>query len=215
MKTCRVTTSQSVAHSLCGITPANSRLEIPKELNPVDLRLICAELEASAWAEGVSSAMGAKLKHSSQLNRRSGTHQTGDQWKPLIWAAKENQRMVAEMLLDHGYSVNEQESTLDKAVSGYVPLHWAAQKGHKEMLQLLLARGALVGVKDKHGNDPKALAQKKGFKEIVELLEETEKKQAKALKVEKKPAQPEKPGPGLRKSATAYLKPDEEKSEGQ
>jgi len=182
MKTCRVTNSQSVAHSLCGITPANSRLEIPKIMEPIDLRLICAELEASAWAEGVSSAMGAKVKGSSQLNRRSGTHQTGDQWKPLLWAAKENQRMVADVLLDHGFNVNEQEPTTDKSLSGYVPLHWAAHKGHKEMLQLLLARGAAVGVKDKHGNCPKELAQKKGFKEIVELLEEAEKKQAKMAK---------------------------------
>ena len=148
-------------------------------MEPIDLRLICAELEASAWAEGVSSAMGTKATSSSQLNRRSGTHQTGDAWKPLIWAAKENQRMVAEMLLAHGYNVNEQESTLEKALSGYMPLHWAAQKGHMEMLQILLAHGASALVKDKHGNTPSALARKKGFKEIVEILEAAEKVQAK------------------------------------
>ena len=59
------------------------------------------------------------MKGSSQLNRRSGTHQTGDQWKPLLWAAKENQRMVADVLLDHGFNVNEQEPTTDKSLSGY------------------------------------------------------------------------------------------------
>ena len=66
-----------------------SRLEIPKEPAEIDLRLLCAELEASVWAEGVSSAMGTKVKGSSQLNRRGGTHQTGDTWKPLIWCAPE------------------------------------------------------------------------------------------------------------------------------
>lgn len=179
-----VSTSLSVAHSFNGITPANSRLEIPRIMNRVDLRLMCAELEASAWAEGVSASMGsaAKGKASSQLNRRSGTHQTGDSWKPLIWASKENQMMVAEMLIEHGYSVNEQESTLDKALSGYVPLHWTAQKGHKEMLLMLLEKGAVPVIKDKHGNTPKQLAQKKGYSELVNILEEAEAKYAKELK---------------------------------
>ena len=180
MKTQKVASSTSVAHSLCGITPARSRLEIPKVMEPFELRIICAELENSVWAEGVSAAMGAKSKGSSQLNRRGGSHQAGDTWQPLIWAAKENQMLVAKMLMDHGYDVNKQESTLDKALSAYAPLHWAAHKGHKEMLEVLLARGAMAGQKDKHGNVPKALAEKKGHKEIVAMLEEAEKQQAKA-----------------------------------
>ena len=179
MRTQKVTSSTSVAHSLCGITPGNSRLEIPKVMNLYELRVLCAELEVSVWAEGVSAAMGTKSKGSSYLNRRGGTHQTGDAWKPLLWAAKENQLMVAEVLIDHGYNVNEQETTLDKALSGYLPLHWAAQKGHQAMLELLLARGAITSVKDKHGNVPKALAEKKGFTEVVALLDAAEKKQAK------------------------------------
>lgn len=140
--------------SLCAcpfLAQANSRIDVPKTLNPVDLRIYCAELENSAWAEGVSAAMGAKAKNSSQLNRRGGTHQTGDSWKPLIWAAKENQVMVATQLLDHGHNVNEQEDMKDKTTSGYSPVHWAAHKGYEQMLNLLLSRGALVNVKDKHG----------------------------------------------------------------
>ena len=182
MRTQKVSSVTSVAHSLCGITPANSRLEVPKKMSPIELRVLCAELENSVWAEGVSAAMGTKSKSSSNLNRRGGSHQTGDTWKPLIWAAKENQMLVAETLMDHGFSVNEQESTLDKSLSGYMPLHWAAQKGHEDMLKLLLSRGAIANVKDKHGNAPAALAQKKGFTEIVALLEDAEKKQAKAAK---------------------------------
>ena len=73
-----------------------------------------------------------------------------------------------------------QESSLEKSLSGYAPLHWAAQKGFMEMLELLISRGGDVRARDKHGNDPKSLAVKKGFTEIVAVLEAAEKAQAKA-----------------------------------
>jgi len=182
MKTQKVASSTSVAHSLCGITPARSRLEIPKQMEPLELRIVCSELENSVWAEGVSAAMGAKSKGSSQLNRRGGSHQAGDTWQPLLWAVKENQKLVADMLMNHGYDVNKQESSLDKSLGGYAPLHWAALKGHKEMLELLLRRGAIANVTDKHGNMPKALAEKKGYNDIYQLLDAAEKSQAKAAR---------------------------------
>ena len=84
--------------------------------------------------------------------------------------------------MGRGFNVNEQETTLDKSLSGYVPLHWAAQKGLGEMLQLLVRYGASATIKDKHGNIPRALAEKKGHKEIVTQLEEAEKAQAKAAR---------------------------------
>ena len=40
--------SHSVLHvprSVCGVTPVNSSLEVPKTLTPCDLRLLCAESE--------------------------------------------------------------------------------------------------------------------------------------------------------------------------
>jgi len=81
--------------------------------------------------------------------------------------------------MDHGHDVNKQETTLDKSLSGYAPLHWAAQKGSKEMLLLLLNRGADARARDKHGNFPVQLATKKGFQEIVDILEGHLKSQAK------------------------------------
>ena len=50
------------------------------------------------------------------------------------------------------------------------------------MLELMLERGAIATLKDKHGNLPKKLAEKKGFKELVARLEGAEKSQAKAAK---------------------------------
>ena len=54
------------------------------------------------------------------------------------------------------------------------------------MLNLLLSRGAVATLKDKHGNLPKQLAQKKGFADIVKLLESAESNQAKAAKAANK-----------------------------
>jgi len=179
MRTQKVTNSTSVAHSLCGITPAKSRLEVFPDMGEIEVRIVCAELENAVWAEGVSAAMGAKSKGSSHLNRRGGSHQGGDTWQPLIWAAKENQQKVALKLIEHGHDVNKQEAATDKSLAGYAPLHWAAQKGHKEMLLLLLEAGADTKARDKHGNEPKALATKKGFTEIVNTLEDAAKNQAK------------------------------------
>ena len=51
-----------------------------------------------------------------------------------------------------------------------------------ECLKLMLERGAITTLKDKHGNVPKVLAEKKGFKDLVALLEAAEKSQAKAAK---------------------------------
>ena len=34
----------------------------------------------------------------------------GDNWQPLIWAAKDNNLAVVEMLLDRGHDVNKKES---------------------------------------------------------------------------------------------------------
>ena len=42
MRTQKVSSVTSVAHSLCGITPANSRLEVPKKMSPIELRVLCA-----------------------------------------------------------------------------------------------------------------------------------------------------------------------------
>ena len=121
------------------------------------------------FAEGVSSAMGAKKGGGpSTLNRRGG-HASG-QWQPLIWAAKDNNLLVATRLLDTGTDVNLQEPPDDKSGSCYTALHWAALRGFTGMAALLLKRRANMHVLDKHGNSPLALAEKKGNKEILALL---------------------------------------------
>ena len=102
-------------------------------------------------------------------NRRSAA--VAGTWNPLIWAAKVDNIAVAEQLIRDGYDVNEHEDFSDKAMSGYAPIHWAAIKGHLAMLKLLLENGADMNLKDKHGDTPTRKAERKGHKEVLEVLE--------------------------------------------
>ena len=169
----------TVPRSLMGVGGSSgSTLSIPKDVPPLECRMLCAELEASVFSEGVSSAMGGgggKTKGSTTLNRRGG-HAT-DQWQPLIWACKDAQMSIAEQLLGNGHDINKTEPIQDKGSSAWGPLHWAASKGHLQVLQMLIARGANVHVKDKHGSTARAIAEKKGLKEVVATLEQAERAQ--------------------------------------
>ena len=149
----------------------NSRLDVRKlSIQPIELRILCAELQTNIFAEGISAGMGGKGPTGgvTSLNRRG--HAGTGEWQPLIWAAKDNNLLVASQLLDNGTDVNLQEPIEDKSGSCYSALHWAAIRGLKEMTEMLLKRKANAQLLDKHGNTPLALADKKGNKEIVKLL---------------------------------------------
>lgn len=167
----------SVGHtpiSILGVTPSKPRLDVPKSIPPFELRLLAAEFHASAFSEGISAAMGDSAPGKGRpavntLNRRSAA--VAGTWNPLIWAAKVDNIAVAEQLIRDGYDVNEHEDFSDKAMSGYAPIHWAAIKGHLAMLKLLLENGADMNLKDKHGDTPTRKAERKGHKEVLEVLE--------------------------------------------
>ena len=157
--------------SLCGVGMYGStRIDVPKaSIKPVELTILCAELETNIFAEGVSAGMGGKGGTAcTSLNRRG--HSGVGEWQPLVWAAKDNNLLVAAQLLDTGTDVNLQEPLEDKGSSGYAALHWAAMRGFKEMIAMLLQRGANVELQDKHANTALMLASKKGNKEVVQLL---------------------------------------------
>ena len=158
--------------------------------------MLCSELETSVFTEGVSSSMGGNKGKSSTttLNRRGG--HAGDQWQPLIWAAKDGNIIIVEQLLDNGHDINKTEPIQDKGNSAWGPLHWAASKGHMNILQLLLQRGSDCLIKDKHGSTARAIAEKKGLKDVVGVLDEAEKvaaaKEAGVLRAKKEAARPQK-----------------------
>jgi len=170
MAASKVRSANSEPRSINGVTHKSSSLQVPKQLSHVECRLLCAELESNIFAEGVSAGMGQENKKgTTTLNRRGGSASAS--WAPLLWAAKDNNLVVAEMLIDKGHDVNKQESLANKGLSGYAALHWAAHKGHLQMCELLLSRGANPVMNDKHNNTAQQLAEKKGEKEIVTLLE--------------------------------------------
>ena len=146
-----------------------SRLDVRKQnIQPIELHILCAELETNIFADGVSAGMGGKGGAVTSLNRRG--HAGTGEWQPLIWAAKDNNLLVARQLIETGTSVDLQEPMDDKSGSCYTALHWSALRGFKDMMELLLSFRANPQIQDKHGNTPLALAEKRGNKDIVNLL---------------------------------------------
>jgi len=64
---------------------------------------------------------------------------------PLHWAAGNEGRQVAELLIANGADVNAQSEM-------GTPLHFAAAFGHKEIAELLIAKGAGVNAKSDDGD---------------------------------------------------------------
>ena len=167
-------TGTKTMRSLNGVGACgNSRLDVKRlNIQPIELRIICAEMQTYIFAEGVSAGMGGGKGGGggvTSLNRRG--HAGTGEWQPLIWSAKDNNLLIAAQLISNGTDVNLQEPVEDKSGSCYSALHWAALRGLKEMAELLLSRGANRFMVDKHGNTPLALADKKGNKELVKLLD--------------------------------------------
>ena len=146
-----------------------------------ELDRIVAALEAHAYCESKRSPGSQasweeffNLELVDARNKRLHVRTTPggeSSWYPLIWAAKENQLLIAERLIDRGCNLDQQEDFNDQQRCGYAAIHWAAQKGHTKIVELLLSRGADAGLKDKHGNAALALAKKKGHQEICAILE--------------------------------------------
>ena len=87
--------------SIMGVTPSKPRLDVPKQMPPFELRLLCAEFYANTFSEGVSAAMGGSSSQKvTSLNRRGAA--VAGSWDPLIWAAKDNNLSVAEQLIKNG-----------------------------------------------------------------------------------------------------------------
>jgi len=167
-ETCKATNVLHVPRSLCGVTPSKSTLEVPRDLEPVELRVICAELSSHIFSEGITTAMGGATKaKSAVLNRRGAS--AASEWQPLIWAAKENHVQIVSILLDLGADINQQQPNTT-SLSMFSALHWAAAKGHDEMAKMLVERGINKNLRDKHNNTALMLAEKKLNKAIVEML---------------------------------------------
>ena len=158
--------------SLCGVTPGNSTLDVPRrELNLVDSLLLAAELEANVWIEGINADQNVRSSCAKLMRKGGNTSMSWqDGWYPLIWAAKDGNCALVGMLLDRGMPIDLKEE--EKNLSGFTALMWAASRGHLATVELLLRRGANPRVVERHNKTAAMLAEQRGFTAVRELLEE-------------------------------------------
>jgi ankyrin repeat protein len=88
----------------------------------------------------------------------------GTAWTALHYAARYNQRAVAELLIAGGARVDS--STKE----GTTPLHTAAEEGELGMVQFLLTQGANINARDSQGATPLYVALRREHVDMVELL---------------------------------------------
>ena len=87
---------------------------------------------------------------------------------PLHWAIRDNQRQIAEILLENGAAVNQRTGSADG--TSYTPLHFAAFEGNSALVQLLLDNGAELSARSASGNTPLHVAATQNHVNIVSLL---------------------------------------------
>lgn len=82
----------------------------------------------------------------------------------LIYAANKGHEKIVEFLIKEGASINV-------IFSNYSPLMLASMNGHKNIVKLLLDCGCDLTTKDARGNNALMLASKKGFFDIVKMID--------------------------------------------
>ncbi|XP_061091867.1 ankyrin repeat domain-containing protein 50 [Conger conger] len=118
-------------------------------------------LHAAAW-RGSPEAVGLLLRSGADPDARDKEGRP-----PLHSAAWQGQAAVARLLLDSG------GATADLACrqQGATALCIAAQEGHADVVAVLLERGANPRHTDRYGRRPAKVAGKRGYTNIVRLLE--------------------------------------------
>jgi len=98
----------------------------------------------------------------------------------LHTAARNDQKEVAELLIDKGANVN------GKSDEAGTPLHQAADRGHEEIVELLIAGGADVNARRDDGMTPLDLAIRFDETDTADLLRKHSGKTGEELKAERK-----------------------------
>jgi ankyrin repeat protein len=83
---------------------------------------------------------------------------------PLHWAAENNSKNVAELLITNGADVNAEDKY------GNTPLLVAAKSNSRDVAELLIAKGVNVNAENKYGNMPLLVAANSNSKDVAELL---------------------------------------------
>jgi hypothetical protein len=127
---------------------------------PADL-LAADGLPPLHWALASKGSLVSQLllDHGSSVDERSAEGAT-----PLMTATQSCDVEHMEFLLAHGADVNARDAR------GFTSLHRAAELGHTRAAEILLAHGGDPRV-DAQGHTPLALAEVRGCKDIVKLMQ--------------------------------------------
>jgi len=83
---------------------------------------------------------------------------------PLHAAAAGSRTGIVQLLLEKGADPNAKQS------GGWTPLHQAADRCDVEMVKLLLRFGADARIGQDSGKTPRAIAEEKGYTEVLDVL---------------------------------------------
>lgn len=117
-----------------------------------------------ASKKGKLEAVRALLETQDSKNRADVNHQDNFGKSPLHLASRHHSTDLAQLLLDHGATLDARDARDRNA------LHEASYLGQVMVVGLLLERGAKVDARNKWGSTPLHCAAKAGHLEVVQLL---------------------------------------------
>jgi ankyrin repeat protein len=100
---------------------------------------------------------------------------------PLHWSSIRGHLGVAKILI--GSSANVDALDINDALA----IHWAARRGHRDLVEFLIVDGgSKLDQKDGSGMTPENWASRKGFSEVVSLIQELDCKTREKIKSKRK-----------------------------
>jgi len=134
---------------------------------PKDIREAAEQGDIEAVKEYLAADARRRLQYPERTRYTRAVNVTdGDGRRALHYAAMNDHKEIAELLIAEGASVNAWDG------DGLYPLHYAALNNHKEIAELLIAEGANLNASyhTAKSHTPLGRAAQEGHKEIVELL---------------------------------------------
>jgi ankyrin repeat protein len=139
---------------------AKHRIQVQQITQAIDEYATHTGISNVGWHEDQTNKIWELVKtHPNLIDVRGKTGTT-----PLIVAVLEDNRDMAQWLLDHNADIKAQVGM------DWTPLHAAAANGRKEIAELLLAKGADVNAKTDKGVTPMDLAKKHKKEVLIDLL---------------------------------------------